>query len=150
MSQRWLGVYFAKAFESLETPKLLIRWIDEQMGYGVFALETIPKGTFLGCYGGELRSVHLWSPGTTDYWFLYAVGETPWRRLVVDASKSGCHTRFFNHSDRPNTLSSSAWRGNLLEIFFYAQKEIPVGTELTYDYGIDYWSQGRRKRPLDV
>lgn len=58
---------------------------------------------------------------------------------VVDGQKFGSPTRFMNHSCNPNckiipvTTTSSADR-RLYYLAFFAVRDIPAGTELTFDY----------------
>ncbi|KIH65873.1 SET domain protein [Ancylostoma duodenale] len=89
-------------------------------GWSVFAPQIIPAGTFLGVYTGEHQI-----PGTKQY--------------VVDASRMGNETRYFNHAcgDAANLKAVSLLsRGNLLtnNMLFFTKRTISKGEELTFSY----------------
>lgn len=58
--------------------------------------------------------------------------------FVVDGLKFGAPTRFMNHSCNPNCRMFPATRNQadqrLYDLAFFSLKEIPPGTELTFDY----------------
>jgi hypothetical protein len=47
-----------------------------------------------------------------------------------------CQTRWFNHSCDPNTEVHSRWdhESNTMVAWWVAERDIPVGEEITYDY----------------
>ncbi|KAJ6121579.1 hypothetical protein N7512_004044 [Penicillium capsulatum] len=58
---------------------------------------------------------------------------------VVDGQKLGCATRFMNHSCNPNCKIIPVSTDNhaddrLYYLAFFARRDIPAGTELTFDY----------------
>ncbi|CAN6453862.1 unnamed protein product [Victoria cruziana] len=69
--------------------------------------------------------------------------------FVIDAKKSGNIARFMNHSCSPNVF----WQPVLYDhndetsphIMFFARKNIPPLTELTYDYGMNKAEIGRSR-----
>lgn len=63
---------------------------------------------------------------------------------VVDGQKFGSPTRFMNHSCNPNckivpVSTTSHYDEHLYHLAFFALKDIPAGTELTFDYN-PMWS----------
>ena len=89
-------------------------------GKGLFATCTIPEGTLLGEYEGELtdeNSIYV-------LWVEYDDGEV----VGIDGKND---LRFVNHSRSPN---AEFW-GNQL----FALSDIHEGMEITFDYGED-WS----------
>src|SRR5690349_6625155 len=69
--QKWLGVYYKRDLEEKRVPKLIIRWIDEEMGYGIFADELILPGRFIGEYVGIVRRHDKNLDRYNDYCFEY-------------------------------------------------------------------------------
>jgi SET domain-containing protein len=65
---------------------------------------------------------------------------------VIDAEEKGNFTRFINHSDEPNLTSRWIVVDGIYHVILFANQLIPKGTQLTYDYGPNYWSQ--RPGPL--
>lgn len=60
---------------------------------------------------------------------------------MIDAQDSGNHTRFINHSFKPNLEPVSVYFHGLIHIIIYASKTIASGAQLCYDYGEDYWKK---------
>lgn len=102
-------------------------------GYGVVTTRPFRSGEVL-CYGdGVLYSADAEFDDT------YA--------LVLPAEDSGqgeqlfwdlvCQTRWFNHSCDPNTEVMLRWdrETKTMTAWWAAIREIPVGEEITYDYG---------------
>lgn len=135
--KKWLGVFYSKEIEKGLHPNLVIKWVDEQVGYGVFAVQDIRVGTFIGEYTGIVRE------RTKDqenfYCFEYAIGsKSP---FVIDAQQKGNYTRFINHSNAPNVEPVSVYLNGAMHVILIAQKPIQKGEQLCYHYGEDYWSK---------
>ena len=140
--QKWLGTYWAKEIDARSKPGLELRWISEAIGFGVFAREPIPPGTFIGEYTGYLR--YRKSAKSNDYCFDYPLGEWFKSRFLIDAYEGGNHTRYINHSDTPNIETAAVLHYNLLHIILISTHPIPIDTELTYDYGDTYWKKRKK------
>lgn len=137
--KKWLGVFYSKEIEKGEHPELIIKWIDERVGYGVFAHQDIRVGTFIGEYTGVVRK------RSTDeenfYCFEYAIGDNWKSPFVIDAQGKGNYTRFINHSNTPNAEPVSVYLNGAMHVILIAQKPIRKGEQLCYHYGADYWSK---------
>jgi SET domain-containing protein len=103
-------------------------------GWGVFALEDIPKNKRIIAYLGE-RISHAESLRRERR---YIRNGNIWcfrlnRRWVIDANVGGNDARFINHSCRPNcytqVLDGTIW--------VRAARTIAAGEELTYNYYTD-------------
>lgn len=57
--------------------------------------------------------------------------------LVIDASRKSNHARFINHSCDPNCETQKWTVKGETRIGIFARKDIPAGTELTFDYHLD-------------
>jgi len=135
----WMGIYFDKEIQSGMHPQVSIRFIDDEVGFGVFAAQRIPSCSYVGEYTGmiqERKKKHLVDK---RYCVRYTVWEMGRRNFVIDAEKMGNFTRFINHSVNPNlSLQSVYWRG-MPRMIFIALKEIEEGTQFTFDYGTFFW-----------
>jgi len=137
----WMGIYFDKEIQKGIHPRVSIRYIDSELGYGVFAEQRIPSCGFAGEYTGvvqERKKKHL---KDKYYCLRYTVWEMGSRNFVVDAEEKGNFTRFINHSAKPNLgVQSVYWKG-LPRMIFVALREILPGTQLTFDYGSYFWKE---------
>lgn len=138
---RWSNSIFGDDLEKRRLKKVSIEKIHPLVGYGVVAKEKILPLTFVGEYVGQVRK-RVRSDSKNDFAFGYVIGpyDTPW---VIDASKKGNFTRFFNHSYSPNLMSRWIIRDNVAHIGFFTTKTIQIGEQMTFDYGPYYW----RRRP---
>ncbi len=112
----------------------IVRRRSKLHGWGVFALEPIPKNKRIVTYDGELidhkesfkRESRYLKRG--EIWCF-----TVNRRWVRDAHVGGNVARFINHACRPNCYSQIVGR----DIWIRAGRNIEAGEELTYDYYTD-------------
>jgi SET domain-containing protein len=102
-------------------------------GLGAFAIRPIRKGTRIIEYTGE-RISNAEADRRYDeekmkshHTFLFTLTS----RTVVDAAVGGNEARFINHSCTPNC---EAVIEDGKRIYIEALSDIPVGTELVYDY----------------
>lgn len=121
-----------------------IKWIDETLGYGLFANCDFPENTFIGEFTGCVRRLYRQHPDQNEYCFHYPTRFWSWNYTVIDALKYGNETRFINHSDTPNLHPLCLCERNLLHIAFVTKRPIQAGTQLTYDYGKDFWKQRQK------
>lgn len=140
----WLGHLHNKVLLYHAIPDISIRWIDDFLGYGLFATKPFKKWQYIGEYTGLLRRRNLFFPNVNDYCFMYPRAWMAARAYTIDSEKHGNYTRFINHSDSPNCESLSAYHDGLFRIIFRTVKDVSEGDELTYDYGDIYWK--RRKK----
>ncbi len=102
-------------------------------GRGVFAAETIPKGTVIVEYKGQRSS---WDeamarpdsdPDDVAHTFLFQLDDG----RVIDARVRGNAARWINHSCDPNCRTVEDEHGR---VFIEATRKIRPGEELAYDY----------------
>jgi uncharacterized protein len=55
---------------------------------------------------------------------------------VIDGNAGGNFARFMNHSCEPNCEAETVDTPNGTRVYIKALRDIPVGQELTYDYGL--------------
>jgi len=100
-------------------------------GFGIFALRTIPAGTRLIEYKGELINTEQ-AEGrypedeTPPHTFLFDALDD----LYIDAGVNGNSSRWINHSCDPNCETVQEGR----RVFIESIRAIRPGEELSYDY----------------
>ncbi|MFN0064828.1 MAG: SET domain-containing protein-lysine N-methyltransferase [Chlamydiales bacterium] len=143
----WLGKLHATDIERDENCAVTIRWIDPEIGYGLFSDQPLKKWSYLGEYSGLLRRRNLLFRNVNDYCFQYPREWIGLQAFTIDSQDQGNYTRFINHSDEPNLEALSFFHDGIFRIGFRACADIPAGTELTYDYGKIFWNH-RKKLPI--
>ncbi len=140
LRQKWLGIHFHREIQEGFVPEVSIEWINERIGFGVFARCSFPAGAYLGEYTGLVRPRKRKLDRKNDYCFEYPIGrKSPW---VIDAKEHGNHARFINHGSRPNIEPIAVCSiDGLIHLIFLALQHIPEGTQLLYEYGIDFWKK---------
>lgn len=127
------------------TENVAIKWIDQEMGYGLFAEGPIEKDTYIGQYAGVVRKIRRFAPEINGYCMHLPTRFWSFDYFVIDAEKAGNELRFANHSDEPNMRPFCVIDRNLVHIGFFAKRHIEAGEELTFDYGKDYWKKRLKK-----
>jgi len=100
-------------------------------GKGLFAEQDIPKGVCIVEYIGRPISEKEAESDNGKYYF--EVG----RNLTIDGNIPTNIARYINHSCLPNCEAMGP-RG---KVFIFSSKRIKAGTELTYDYGEEYFDR---------
>lgn len=124
------------------TKSVDICFINERVGYGVFAKENIPPHTILITYGGILRPDKLINP-SNDSTFMFS----DFPSFSIDAAHAGNWARFMNHSPEGSKHTNviawehySQWGPRIM--FTAGKQGIKKGDQLLYSYGEDYWDDG--------
>lgn len=100
-------------------------------GKGLFAEEDIPKGACIIEYTGKPVSEEVAERDRGKY--LFEIG----KNKTIDGNIPSNLARYINHSCAPNCEAT----GPKDAIFICAIKRIKAGTELSYDYGKDYFDE---------
>lgn len=145
--QLWLGSYYIKEIQSLIIPEVTIRWVDDSVGWGLFAAKPFKKREFIAEYCGKVRRRRR-QDKENAYCFEYIVAPHVPTPYTIDAQDQGGIGRFINHSDRPNLLSALATFDWISHIILIANEPISAGDQLFYDYGPDYWSCRSKPKSL--
>lgn len=132
------GARFKKEIEESYIAPVSVRWIDPEIGFGLFAEVDLEEGTYIGEYVGEVRpnNNHLF---LSDYLYSYPILDEIGRNYVIDAHK-GCLTRFINHSYQPNLDSPYAFVDGFYHMILLANRPIKKGEQLSFNYGKNYWA----------
>lgn len=145
-SQKWLAAYFHEEI-LLEPPRLSIRWINPDLGWGVFAEERLPEMRYICCYLGLVRR-HTKKDHKNSYCFEYPLSLEEPSPFTIDAREQGGVARYLNHSSKPNLTSSLVTIAGLNHILFYTTRAVAKGEQLCYDYGPAYWK--KREAPQEL
>jgi len=145
---KWFGALYGKEVYEGKVADASIRWIDEEIGYGLFAEKELPPQSFVGAYTGILRQWHRFSPNHNEYCFHYPTGFWRMRIFMIDAEETGNITRFVNHSADGNLEPVALLDRGLLHVFFKTARTIEVGEQMTVNYGPDYWRRRQNLKPL--
>ena len=100
-------------------------------GRGLFADEDIPKGACILEYTGKPVSEEVAKRDLGKYLFEIAP------RKTVDGNIPTNLARHINHSCVPNCEAV----GPQDRVFIFSRKRIKAGTELSYDYGKEYFDE---------
>jgi SET domain-containing protein len=98
-------------------------------GKGLFTKEDIPSGVCIIEYTGRVLSKKDAENSDGKYLFDVSAGKT------IDGNIPSNRARYINHSCRPNCEAI----GPDGKVFIFSRKRIKAGTELTYDYGKEYF-----------
>lgn len=131
-------------------------------GFGLRSPDAIVRGQFIDCYLGEvitsaeadMREDAASSKNSPSYLFsLDFINMDEEDPYVVDGQRLGGPSRFMNHSCNPNckmfTVSTHHGDDKIYDLAFFALRDIPPGTELTFDYNPD-WDGSRDDDPNAV
>ncbi|PGH01382.1 histone-lysine N-methyltransferase SUV39H [Blastomyces parvus] len=132
-------------------------------GFGLRSPEHIQAGQYIDRYLGEVitkEEADAREAATlghaASYFFQLDFFFQDDGYYIVDGRKYGSITRFMNHSCNPNCkifpVSQYEAEQKIFDMAFFAIKDIPAGTELSFDYCPDYINMESAKHsdPQDV
>lgn len=142
ISQKFKDAYYRKDLSINTYPKQVVLPINSTLGKGVFAKEKpIPTSTFLGEYTGLVRKGNRKLDKHNPYLVRYPIKYGLVTHLVIDAKEGGNHTKFYNHSRKPNAALISIYCEGIIRMICISTKAIAKDKEITIDYGYLYWKQ---------
>ncbi|XP_060861460.1 uncharacterized protein LOC132938562 isoform X2 [Metopolophium dirhodum] len=115
----------------------------ENKGYGICAVEDIPKGVLISEYVGEVIDYNEMCNRLTkkEYKNLnYMVQLNP--DEIIDSTSKGNVTRFINHSCDPNSVGEKWHVLGQSRIGFFSTRHIEKGEEITFDYSFQIFGDG--------
>eukprot|EP01091_Cochliopodium_minus_P005847 TRINITY_DN15744_c0_g1_i1.p1 TRINITY_DN15744_c0_g1~~TRINITY_DN15744_c0_g1_i1.p1 ORF type:complete len:191 (+),score=32.26 TRINITY_DN15744_c0_g1_i1:36-608(+) len=120
--------------KKIRSDRLILKFINEKIGFGVFALKDIRPDSFICRYGGKLKELNkITCKNNSNYEI-----QTCYDQYVIDGKKYRSIGGFINHSSNANVeLSQFVYEG-IPVCIFYSNKEIKEGTQLLFDYGFNY------------
>lgn len=126
-----------------------VKFIDDELGYGMFANKDIKSGELIGEYTGVIDS----SNNVNDHSWSWSFPSNIYKpelnilEVSVDAKFSGNALRFINHSDSPNTEMRRIFLDGIVRTLYIATKDISRDAQIFVSYGSAYWSH-RKKRDV--
>lgn len=147
LSQKY-GDFVVQRYEAAWT----VMFIDDHIGYGVFAEEDLEPWQFIGEYTGIIvnKELNCFLYDNAYTWNISVFSEYfPQRILYVDAKKVCNFTRFVNHSYTPNVATLSIYAEGGWHVIYVACKPIKKGEQLLVDYGHGYWQYRYEPNPLN-
>jgi hypothetical protein len=142
-----LGEKYKREIWEGGSARLVIRWVNDQVGYGLFADEYLPSGTYVGEYTGRVRRLYRFHHNENPYCLHYPTKFWSLKYFVVDALKEGNELRFVNHSTNPNLQPFSAVDRQLIHQIFLTTRPVKKGDQLVFNYGEDFW---RDRQPIET
>jgi len=134
-----LGQKYIDKINACYIPKVSVRWISDNVGYGLFAEEPIAAGSYVGEYTGIVRrNDRRYFEPLNNYCYEYPVEDEIGRSFVIDATQ-GNLTRFINHRFNSNLQPRHVFYEWTYHLIFIAFRSIGRDEELSYDYGESYW-----------
>jgi SET domain-containing protein len=130
---------------------LHLRYLSQDLGWGVFAGADLASGDLLGEYAGVIQALTDAAAEDTvdghylsDYSWNYPDELPDGTAFEVNAFREGNLLRFVNHSPVPNSTVDHTLLDGLFVTFFRVIHRIPTGSQVFVDYGEEYWSGGFR------
>lgn len=136
----WLSAFFKQEILHGHMPPVRLRFIDEQIGWGVFAEKDLAPMEFIAEYSGIVRSrsKHDFKNAYCFEYLLAPDEDTPY---LIDAQDQGGLARYINHHPQPNLASTFTLVDHIPHIIVYTVKAVQKGEQLFYDYGPGYWKK---------
>lgn len=104
-------------------------------GWGIKTLQDIEPDDVLEEYVGQIFPIT--DEQDNDYSVLFEKGIAH-----ISAKRFGNWTKYINHSCSPCALLAIMAIGERYRVMVVAKQHIAAGSELTIDYGLDYWLTG--------
>ncbi len=133
-----LSAQYAADIAEKKLIPMSIRWIDSQVGHGIFAEKDTPKGTFIGVYGGQVKDRLL--VDSKDYAWSYPGETLDGEKITLDGAIKGNELRLINDGKDPNcVVEYIVGSDDLWHVCYLALKDIKKGDQLLISYGPAYW-----------
>lgn len=129
---------YHKSLIENNTDDLIIKWVDDEIGYGLFAGRSFKPGEFIGEYSGIIKNAKD-SSDDNRYNIIYFRNRK--NSYYIDAQDYGNHMRFMNHSSFGNVMGVHMYCQGIRRTIFIAWTPIQPGDQLLFDYGKNYWAE---------
>jgi hypothetical protein len=132
-----LSYLYADHIQQGALAHISIRFIDERVGYGIFAEQDLEQGQFVGIYTGIIEN----KQNVSDKDYAWAYPSTHDHiSLVVDARQHGNELRYVNDHQDPNcNVIYVIGYDKLWHVCYVARRAIKKGEQLFVSYGPSYW-----------
>ena len=134
----FLAQKYADKVRKYHRAPIELRWVNKNVGYGVFAYKPIQKGDFIAEYTGEVDLKA--NIADKDYCWAYPATTDDGKPLSCDSKYKGNEMRYVNHgSSKANVIMKYILVDNVWHVCYVATKNISANTQLLVDYGSNYW-----------
>ncbi|CAG8592270.1 1724_t:CDS:2, partial [Paraglomus occultum] len=122
---------------------IYVRWVDENLRFGLFAGRDFEIGELLGIYTGEYVGGRVELEYAWEYNYLVQAtnkkGEAV--RCVIDARNKGNYLRFANHKDVDyNGEATYVMYNNMWFVLYVVKNNIKAHEQIFVNYGEAYWA----------
>ncbi|MEC7839831.1 MAG: SET domain-containing protein-lysine N-methyltransferase [Chlamydiota bacterium] len=135
----WLGIRYRREILHGIVNDVYIQWINNQMGFGLFANTFLNKWDFIGEYTGVIRPCTYFFANVNEYCFRYPLYRIGYHVYTIDSQDCCNETSFINHSNNPNCESIVTFNNDILHVGIRTIRDIQKNEELTIDYGNNMW-----------
>jgi len=133
-----LSILYGDDIAAKKLMPMSIRWIDPQVGHGIFAEDDVSAGEFVGVYGGQVQDRLL--VDSKDYAWAYPGETLQGGRITLDGAIKGNELRLINDGKDPNCgVEYIIGQDNLWHVCYLVLKDIKKGEQLLVSYGPAYW-----------
>jgi len=133
-----LSFLYADDIKDRTLVPMSIRWLGDEIGYGIFAEKDLYEDDFIGVYTGVVQDRA--STQNKDYAWQYPTLTDDGYTMVVDGSTKGNELRFINDGVNPNcVVRYIIGKDNLWHVCYTALKDVKKGEQLLISYGPAYW-----------
>jgi hypothetical protein len=119
---------------------MYVKFVNDTVGFGLFANTDIKAGEFIGEYTGDLveeldDGSYAWNYPSKEFY----KDELNIPNLSMDAKYAGNGIRFSNHSENHNASTHYVFVDGILRVIYVALKDIKKDEEILSNYGEEYW-----------
>lgn len=123
-----------------------VKWVNDKIGYGLFARCDIPEKGLIGEYTGEVRRS---SSFDSRSWSWNYPLQSSFRTYMpsdfsITGHRYGNELRFVNHSNFPNAEGVMVFSHQLWHLVYIAKKVIWKDEEIVVNYGRRHWRHRSR------
>lgn len=138
--------YLAQKTAQKYIAPLSIKFINEDIGYGIFAQKRFRKSSFIGEYTGAIE-YNCSDPHATYTWSYPMTKVNEDKLFLLNARKFGNELRFVNHAGADSNCKALAIIGKdrKAHMLYVTTRAIKAGEQLTVDYGDTYWNYKLRR-----
>jgi len=143
-SAEWLGIRYRREVLYGKISDVYIQWVNNQIGFGLFANTPIKEWAFIGEYTGIVRPCTYFFANVNEYCFRYPLYRIGYYIYTIDSQDYCNETSFINHSNNPNCESIVTFNNDILHVGIRTLRNIHQGEQLTIDYGNNMWGSKKR------
>lgn len=124
-----------------------VKFIDDKIGYGLFANSDIEKGALIGEYTGIILDSSSLKDSTWAWSYPIHLYKDRLPKSSLDAKNAGGAMRFANDNTDPNAGVEYIFLDGLVRILYVAKVDIKKEEQIFVSYGSGYW-ENRTKQDL--